>query len=159
MERLKMKNRALLSVITLASVVAGCAMHSPKAEGWARPTKTCDEKGVKCDVVISVASCTPAGIILDHQVLGVAKGSRDVEIRWTISTPGYDFSRKDGVKFKGDDWSKEFDLPDGNKNRYKWRDRNHLDTGAERRYDYSVTVVKSDGSPCATLDPTVINDV
>jgi hypothetical protein len=157
-----MNNRALLSAVTLASAAAvavGCAMHSPKVEGGlARPTKTCDEMAVKCDVVVSVASCTPGGITLDHQVLGVRKGYRDLELRWTISTPGYDFSRKDGVKFKGDEWPKEFDLPDGNKNRYKWRDRNYLDSGKERRYDYSVTVVKSDGTPCATLDPTIVND-
>jgi hypothetical protein len=154
-----MKTRALLSVLAAASVV-GCAMHSPVAEGGPgkkKPTKTCDEKGVKCDVVVSVTSCTPAGIILDHEVLGVATGSRDVEIRWTISTPGYDFAKKDGVKFKTGDWPREFDLPEGNKNKYKWRDRNNLDTG-ERSYDYSVTVVKSDGSACATKDPTIVND-
>jgi hypothetical protein len=155
-----MKNRALLSVFAVASVV-GCSMHVPVVEGGPgkRPTKTCDEKGVKCDVVISVAACTPDGIILDHEVLGVAKGSRDVEIRWTISTPGYDFAKKDGIKFKSGDWPKEFDLPEGSKNRYKWRDRNSLGTGQERPYDYSVTIVKSDGSACATKDPTVINDV
>ena len=152
-----MNNRALLSALALASV-AGCAMHSPKAEVAAgRPTKTCDEKSVKCDVVVSVASCTADGITLDHPVLGVAKGSRDVEIRWTISTPGYDFAKKDGIKFKTGDWPREFDLPEGNRNKYKWRDRNNLDTGT-RAYDYSVTVVKSDGSACATKDPTVVND-
>jgi hypothetical protein len=155
-----MKNRALLSAFTFAFAAAGCAMHSPVAEGGPekRPTKTCDEKGVKCDVVVSVTSCTPAGITLDHEVLGVAKGSRDVDIRWTISTPGYDFAKKDGIKFKTGDWPKEFDLPEGNKNKYKWRDRNNLDTGTQRSYDYSVTVVKSDGSTCATKDPTIVND-
>jgi len=154
-----MNNRALLSALVFASVAAGCAMHSTLGERpHLKASKTCDEKGVKCDVVISVASCTPDGITLDHEVLGVAKGSRDVDIRWTIATPGYDFAKKDGVKFKGSDWPREFDLPEGNRNRYKWRDRNNLDTGKERAYDYSVTVVKSDGSACATKDPTVIND-
>jgi hypothetical protein len=153
-----MKQRALLSAFAAASVAVGCAMHSPVAEGGpGKPTRTCDEKGVKCDVTVSVAACTPDGITLDHAVLGVAKGSRDVDIRWTIATPGYEFAKKDGVKFKGSDWPKEFDTPEGNKNKYKWRDRNNLGTGT-RSYDYSVTVVKSDGSGCATKDPTVVND-
>jgi hypothetical protein len=152
-----MKNRALLSAFTFAFAATGCAMQLPMAAGGPGkdPTKTCDEKS-KCDVSITVASCTPAGIILEHEVLGVAQGSRDVDIRWTIDTPDYYFA-KDGIKFKTGDWPKEFDQPEGNRNKYKWRDRNNLDTG-KRSYDYSVTIVKSDGSACATKDPTVVND-
>src|SRR5258708_18785613 len=109
-----MNNRALLSVFTAASMV-GCAMHAPVAEGGpGKASKTCDEKAVKCDVVISVASCTPEGITLDHPVLGVANGSRDVDIRWTIATPGYAFA-KDGVKFKVGDCPNDVHLPDGNR--------------------------------------------
>jgi hypothetical protein len=153
-----MKNRALLSAFTFAFAAAGCAMHWPGAQGGpGKTTRTCDEKAVKCDVTVTVASCTPDGITVDYPVLGVAKGSRDVDIRWTIATPGYDFG-KGGVKFKGSDWPKEFDLPEGNRNKFKWRDRNNLATGQERPYDYSVTVVKSDGSACATKDPTIVND-
>jgi len=152
-----MNQRALFSVIAAACVAVGCTMPSPRAKDSLKADWTCDGKN-KCEVSITVASCTPAGITFDYPVLGIAKGTKDVDIVWKIATPKYEFAKKDGVAFKGSDWPKEFDLPEGNKNRYKWRDRNNLDAGT-RSYDYGVTILNADGSACATTDPTVVNDV
>jgi hypothetical protein len=184
-----MNNRALLSAVALAFAVAGCDSKAPatpaapkptsapaqvvqnaapepakaeakKARG--NPTKKCDEKGVKCDVKITVTSCAPdgSGITLDHDVLGVLKNSGEVEIRWTIDTDGFEFDGDNGIVFKpGVDWKKEFDSLKGNKNKFKLQDKNHLGTPAPRDYPYTVNIVKKGGAACASKDPTIINDV
>jgi hypothetical protein len=151
-----MNPRALYPVIAATCFAAGCTLPSTLAKSGAESYWLCDGKN-KCEVSITVTSCTPDGISLDYPVIGVRKGTRKVDIIWTIADSRYEFAKKDGVKFKGSEWPKEFDLPEGNKNRYKWRDLNALDSG-QRSYDYSVTIVNADGSACATKDPTVIND-
>ena len=150
-----MKNRALLSALSVALTLPGCVADSPRTWGGGPPTKICDEKGVKCDLVVTVDGCSPTQIHIDHEVLGVLHGAVDVDIRWTIDTPGYEFPKNDGIKFKGSAWPREFDLPKGNQNKYKWRDHNRL---GKVSYDYTITVIKSDGSPCASRDPTIINN-
>jgi hypothetical protein len=155
-----MKNRALLSAFTFATLAFGCATQAPWAQGGhPPPSQTCDEDAVKCDVTVAVTSCTPDGITLNYPVLGVAKGKEYVDIRWTIVTSDYYFAKDIGIKFKGSGWPNEFDQPSGNKNKFRWRDRNYSGTGQPRPYDYSVTIVHKDGSPCATKDPTVVNDI
>lgn len=177
-----MKHRALIAALALGTALAGCEKQATTAAPApaapqpvvqappAAPTqvaaanpgsarhydKKCGKSG-KCEVTITVTECTSAGIIVDYGVLGVETGSQDVDIRWTIATSGYEFS-DDGIKWKGDTWSKEFDMKGHNKNEFKWRDRNNLGTPAERSYDYTINIVKKGGTPCASKDPTVVND-
>lgn len=152
--------KALWLAFAAAVILNGCSFEPWKAT-WASskhtPTKTCSDKDPKCELTITVTACTPDGIAIDHDVLGVLTGSRDVKIDWIIATPGYAF-QDDGVHFKTDGWQKEFDQPKAAGNKYRWRDRNNAGGPPAREYSYGITVVKSDGSPCATKDPTVIND-
>jgi hypothetical protein len=90
-------------------------------------------------------------------VLGVRKGSRNVNIDWIIVTKGYQF-KDDGIKFKTDGWQKEFDSPNAKKDHFRWRDLNNAGGADGREYSYGVTIYKDDGSPCTTKDPVVIND-
>jgi len=178
-----MKHRALIIALALGAALAGCEKQAPAAAPKrvepvvqapaatpAPPTqvaanppasmrhydKKCGKSG-KCEVSITVTECSANGIIVDYGVLGVETGSKDVDIRWTIATKGYEFG-EDGIKFKGDAWQKEFDQKSHDKNEYKWRDRNNMGSPPERSYDYTVTIVKSGGAPCASKDPTVVND-
>jgi len=182
-----MKHRALLAVLALGAAVAGCekqtpATPAPKAvepvvqapaptpapaaattQAAANPPASMRHydrkcgKSAKCEVSITVTECSTNGIIVDYGVLGVETGTRDVDIRWTIATAGYEFA-EDGIKFKGDAWQKEFDQKAHNKNEYKWRDRNNMGSPPERSYDYTITIVKKGGAACASKDPTVVND-
>lgn len=142
----------------LAQAPAAPAPATPAAPLKKKPTKSCNTKSGKCELTITVAACTPDGITIDHNVLGIELGSRDVNIDWVIATDGYDFHKQDGVKFKGSDWNKEFDQPTGNKNKFRWRDRNNAGGPPAREYEYSITVVKTGGATCATKDPTIVND-
>jgi hypothetical protein len=175
-----MTRRILWAAIAAGLAFSGCSPQTPppgkKAEAPApqalvtaatpdasgkkkhKPTKNCSTTSGKCEITLTVTSCTPDGVTLDHEVLGIMTGSRDVNIDWVIATAGYDFHKSDGVKFKGDDWQKEFDQPTGNKNKFRWRDRNNSGGLPDREYEYSVTVTKDDGSPCTTKDPVIVND-
>ncbi len=156
-----MVKKALWLALLAAFAFDGCAADPPKSAGASPlkkpPTKNCSDKDPECKLTITVASCTPDGITIDHDALGVLYGSRDVKIDWIITTPGYAF-KDNGIKFKTDGWQKEFDQPKANKNTFRWRDRNNAGGPRNRVYTYSITVVKSDGSPCATKDPDLIND-
>jgi hypothetical protein len=150
-----------LALLT-AFALAACAADPPKTAGASPakhgpPSKTCSDKDPECKLTITVASCTPDGITIDHNSLGVMYGSRDVKIDWIITTPGYAF-KDDGIKFKTDGWQKEFDQPKADKNKFRWRDRNNAGGARDRVYTYGITIVKADGSPCATKDPDVLND-
>lgn len=123
-----------------------------------KSTKQCSTTTGKCELTVTVTACTPDGITIDHDVLGVLPGTRDIDIDWTITTPGYFFHQDNGIKFKGDEWRKEFDRPRAHRNEFHWRDRNNAGGLLGREYDYSLTITKDDGSPCATKDPTVVND-
>jgi hypothetical protein len=151
----------LASAFLAAFVLNACAADPPKPTAASPlkhpPTKSCNDKDPECKLTITVSSCTPAGIVIDHASLGVLYGSRDVKIDWVITTPGYGF-KDDGIKFKTDGWQKEFDQPKADKNKFRWRDRNNAGGARDRVYSYGITIVKADGSPCATLDPDLVND-
>ena len=124
------------------------------------PTKICT-KAAKCELFVSVKACSANGISIDHMVVGVKDGEKDVDIDWTLdkaSEGSYEFHKTNGIKPKRPGWEKEFGSAQGNKNTFRWHDRNHLGTPKKRVYEYSITVVKKDGSPCGVLDPIVIND-
>jgi hypothetical protein len=156
-----MFKKALWLAFATAALLNACAAEPPKQTAVSPlkkpPTKTCSNKEAECRLTITVASCTPDGITIDHGSLGILYGSRDVKIDWIITTPGYGF-KDDGIKFKTDGWQKEFDQPKAEKSRFSWRDRNNAGGARDRVYSYGITVVKADGSPCATKDPDVIND-
>ncbi|HEY2630386.1 MAG TPA: hypothetical protein VGI57_14745 [Usitatibacter sp.] len=144
--------------LTVAQAQPPATPAAPAAKPKRKPTKNCSTSSGKCELTITVTSCTPAGVTIDHEILGIVTGTKDINIDWVIATNGYDFHKSDGIKFKGDDWRKEFDQATGNKNKFRWRDRNNAGGQPLREYEYSITVVKSDGSPCTTKDPVVIND-
>lgn len=179
-----MKNRALWLAPALAFAMGGCETKTPPAppKPVSAPakspapgvgiqtvldpealrlsvTKKCDEVSVKCDLEVTVASCAAdgSGISVDHPRLGVDAKARNVQIRWTIKTAGYKFATDTGIAFKSGTWQDEFHSKAPGGQKYSWEDRNNLATGP-RAYDYSITIVKDDGSPCATKDPTIIND-
>jgi hypothetical protein len=153
-----MTRKALWLALLAAFALDACAADAPKPAPLKKPpTKTCSDKDPECKLTITVASCTPDGITIDHDSLGVLYGSRDVKIDWIITTPGYAF-KDDGIKFKTDGWQKEFDQPKANKNTFRWRDRNNMGGARNRVYTYGITIVKADGSACATKDPDLVND-
>jgi len=156
-----MMKKTLWAALAAAFIFNACAADPPKPAGAStlkrQPTKHCTDKDPECKLTISVASCTPDGITIDHESLGVLYGSRDVKIDWIITTPGYIF-KDDGIKFKTDGWQKEFDQPKADKNKFRWRDRNNAGGPRDRVYTYGITVFKADGSTCATKDPDLVND-
>ena len=149
-------NRALFSAVTLAIAVSGCDGHLPRVLGGGpTPTKKCNGSSTKCELTVTVTGCAAdgSGIRLDHWVLGVESGNHDVDIKWKLEGNDYEFP-ENAIKFKNGGGG-QFDQPSGNKNNYKWRDKNESGSGY---HDYSVTVVKKGGAPCATKDPTIVND-
>ena len=149
-----MKNRALLSALSLAFAVAACDGHMPRIFGGGpTPSKECDGSG-PCQLTVTVDNCTPggSGIHVDHEVVGMRKGKNNIDIHWKLQSNQYEFPAQ-AIKFT----SGEFDSPDGNKNNYKFRDKNTAGSGTSP-HKYSITVVKTGGAACATKDPIIIND-
>jgi hypothetical protein len=150
-----MKNRALFSLVLAASVIPACSMLP---EGFPPPgsgggSADCGN-GAACAISITVNSCTAAGVVLSADDLHVK--TKNEIITWTISGSAYNFDARDGIKFKVAHG--EFDSPTAHGNRFTWRDKNDAGGPPGRRYPYSIKILKSDGSPCVTVDPTIIND-
>jgi hypothetical protein len=157
-----MNNRALVSAIAVAFVVAGCETTRTTGGGGGGVklhSKECNV-GTNCDIHIKVTSCADngSGITLDHNVVGIKHNSGEVDIQWVIDTPNFKFDPRDGVKFKTAGWEREFHSPQAQANQFNWKDKNSPGT-PNRPYDYSVRILKRDGSLCAVKDPTIINDV
>jgi len=151
--------KAFWPALVASAALIGCAPVTPSiaATTTAKPTKTCSNADTTCQLNITVTACTPDGISIDNDVLGILKGSRNINIDWVIKTPGYAF-QANGIAFKTDGWQKEFDQPKANKNTFRWRDMNPGGTAA-RAFSYGITITKADGSACATKDPTIVNDI
>ena len=179
-----MKHRALIAALAVGLALAGCSREDktttlrkppepvttapanpaqgvaqlpPPAPAGPKPDYVCKKNG-KCEVGITIKDCSPNGIVLDYPSVGVERGNTDIDITWTIATSGYEFSAE-GVKFKESQWEKEFKDGKANKNKYTWHDLNPQDKQQGRAFPYTVTIVKNGGAACASLDPTVINDI
>ena len=147
-----MKNRALFSALVLAFALAACESNPFRTLGFGADLE-CNGSNL-CKVEVAVAGCAAGGtqISVDFPTVGVTKGKHDVDIKWHLAGNDYEFP-EGAVKFKAGG-AGQFDLPTGNKNNYKWRDHNT----AAGKHEYSITVVKKGGAPCATKDPFIIND-
>lgn len=134
-----MHTRAVLTTVTFAFVVAGCA--SPRGEG----AGACNEH--VCHATVRITDCA---ISIDPDPLPVDRKS--VEIHWDIVSPGYTFA-DDGIRLKDDDPRQEFDhlhrTPNGL--RFMANDKNSF----AKTYRYGVKIMRGDA--LCTLDPSIVN--
>ncbi len=146
-----MKNRALFCALIIALSLTACDGHMPRIFGGGASLE-CDGTN-QCKVDVMVTGCAAGGtqISVNHPKVGVKKGKHNVDIHWNLLGNDYEFPDR-AIRFKTG--ASQFDTPDGNKNNYKLRDLNTV--GGE--FEYSITVVKKGGAPCATKDPIIIND-
>lgn len=153
-----MNFKALLVVAACSLVLGSCAWWDrfihPQGGGNAAKAVVCKEK--ECRVAVTVSACT---ISVDPEVLGIAKGVRDVDIVWEITqSPGVTFARENAIFFKERDReaaAKQFRDPKLlDEKKFRWRDSN----SGPGKFDYGVNVVEN-GKACPTRDPTVINDM
>ena len=153
-----MKNRALpfLVAATFAATTA-CSLLSDDGFHPMAGSKKCGGVHGTCTITIHVDKCDPNGVAsYDYDTLYVKVPDQDIV--WNLDpSQDYEFRKDDGIWFKGTDWPKEFDLPSGNKKRFKWHDKNNLGTGV-RTYTYGITILNADGSVCIHTDPIIVND-
>lgn len=152
-----MNIKAPMVVAACSLVLGSCAwwdgfIHSQGAGNSAKAV-VCKEK--ECRVAVTVTACA---ISVEPEVLGIAKGGRDIDIVWEIRSPGVTFARENAIFFKEKDRAaaarqfREPRLLDDRK--FRWRDAN---TGPGE-FHYGVNVIDN-GKACAPLDPIVINEM
>lgn len=153
-----MNSKASLAIATCSLVLGSCAwwdgiFHS-RGGGNAAKAVVCKEK--ECRVAITVSACA---INVEPEVLGIAKGVRDVDIVWEITkSPGATFARENGIFFKEKDReaaAKQFRDPRRlDDKKFRWRDAN----SGPGEFQYGVNVIDN-GKACKPLDPTIINEM
>jgi hypothetical protein len=128
------------------------AQAAPAKAGKVRkkPNQVCTHQN-KCEVTITATACSKDGIKADPENLGIHARNKNVNIHWTIKTPGYTFKKdKEGIVFK--ESNPEFDDPKWiSDTEYRWRDKN---IGTES-WDYGIRIFK--GAQECLLDPSIIN--
>jgi hypothetical protein len=139
--------RLLFAVVASVSMV-GCAVGQKTG---AAPANPCSGT---CDVSVTVASCTAAGIVADPPTIHVAPGA--AVMKWEIDEAsfqaGWQFAAERGVFFK-DDQIGEF-VAQGRSPKVITFNNRHT---TARRYEYGINIVNRNGQTCPTKDPFVAN--
>lgn len=153
-----MNFKAPLVVAVCGLVLGSCAWWDrathEKGSGYAAKAVVCKEK--ECRVAVTVSACT---IAVDPEVLGVAKGNREVDIVWEIvKSPGVVFPRDNAIFFK-EKWRKaaaeQFRDPKLlHDKKFRWHNAN----SGPGEYHYGVNVIDN-GRTCPPLDPVVIDEM
>jgi hypothetical protein len=133
-----------LAVLLLACLAAGCA--SMEGGRGAGATPPCNSH--YCRVTVTVdAQCR---ITVEPEDLPVAPTNKNAVIQWSVSGGSFP---QGAIAFK-DDPGDEF---------HGWSHSPKVITVVDRHekvgvtHRYSVTVIGSNGKPCPTLDPTIMN--
>jgi hypothetical protein len=111
-------------------------------------------------VNVAVNSCVKdgSGIVADPDPVKVAPGEKTM--LWVINTQGFKFPKRDAITFKPETKAASDKHIGPCKARgtddtmFECKNKNN----APATIKYNITVLKKDGSACATKDPIIINE-
>ena len=160
---MKTKGLVLAAVACATLAACGTTRHAWKPflyRAFAH-TQDCNVKDCPVDVTVGINSSTGNCIPAVVEVLNLRPGpAGQRSIVWTITTPGYEFSREDykfGIFIKSDpfDEFKNVRITDANKK----LSLDFANSATGKAYSYALTVRKASGAKefCDTLDPWLIS--
>jgi hypothetical protein len=154
--------KGLLVVLVGGVVVCGliaCANRPPSFHHEA----TCDQhqrrfcSGNRCDLDITVTSCSADGIRVAENDLHLCRRDGPKTINWKLQPGGPFRFRDDGIEFKRLPDTEDFDPATKQRGPFNYSWTNSLRNGGGRSFEYAIRLQDSSGRHC-DKDPRITND-
>ena len=140
-------------------VAAGCQAPGSGTAPASHSAFECRPGGPACEVTVTVTACNDKGISVDRDAIRLKRNFKNVPITWHLrsSVAGTEFAGN-GIWFKHKTDQFQNGLVVANGQQYKWVGLNTKPTTAGPEvHAYGIKVIRN-GTACAEMDPSVIND-